>query len=324
MAKKTIIVDAMSGDNAPVAQIHGALQGGVTHDVKIVFVGKEDVIKNTIFDYQGSIPEYEIIHADSVLTMDDAPGSVMSEKSDSSLAVAVKALKEGKGDALVSSANTGALFTASSLILRRLKGVRRAALGAVIPLEKRFLLLDSGANLDVTPEQLLQFAKMGEVYAKVVMKRENPTIGLLNNGSEEMKGTPLQIETYKLLKESNLNFVGNVEGDRLGKCDVVIADGYSGNIALKTIEGVAKFSLGEMKNIFSGFGGAIAYLLVKKKVLKLKKKIKPAESGGAPFLGISMPVIKAHGGADSYAFMIAIGQAKDYIDALKIMKESEF
>lgn len=324
MAKKTIIVDAMSGDNAPKAQIYGALKGGEDHDVKIVFVGKEEVIEEIISDYKGDKPKYEIINADDVLTMEDAPTSVMNEKSDSSLAVAVRALKDGKGDALVSSANTGALFTASSLILRRIKGVRRAALGAVIPLEKRFLLLDSGANLDVTPEQLLQFAKMGDVYARVVMKRKDPTIGLLNNGSEESKGTPLQIETYKLLKESDLNFIGNVEGDRLGKCDVVIADGYTGNIALKTIEGVAKFSLGEMKNIFSGFGGAIAYLLVKKKVKKLKKKIKPAESGGAPFLGISMPVIKAHGGADSYAFSVAIGQAKDYIDALKIIKESDF
>lgn len=320
-----MIVDAMSGDNAPKAQIYGALKGGTENDVKIVFVGNEDIVKNTIFEYQGSIPEYEIIHSESVLTMEDPPSSVMNERADSSLSVAVRSLKLGRGDALVSSANTGALFTASSLILRRLKGVRRAALGAVIPLERKFLLLDSGANLEVTPEQLVQFAKMGVVYAETVMKRPNPTVGLLNNGGESTKGTELQRETYKLLKETNLNFIGNIEGDRLGKCDIVVTDGYTGNIALKTIEGVARFSLGEMKNIFtSGLLGNISYMLVKAHVNKLKKRIKPSESGGAPFLGISMPVIKAHGNADSHAFSIAIGQAKDYIDALEIMKESEF
>jgi len=317
----------MSGDNAPHEIIRGALAGAAEYGVSLVLVGDIATVKGEIDKYEGEKPDYRVVHTDSVVTMDDAPGTVMKEKSDSSLAVAVKLLADGEGDALVSAANTGALFTASSLTLRRFKGIRRAALGAIIPLERPFLLLDSGANVDIMPEQLLSFARMGSVYAKTVMDIERPTVALLNNGTEKMKGTDVCRDAYKMLSESELYFCGNVEACDLpkGKYDVVVTDGFTGNIAIKAIEGMADFALGRLKRTFAGsLRGKIASLFVRKDLMEMKASFDPGRYGGAPFFGITKPVIKVHGASHETAVQRTIGQAVDFIKAVDMMKEIEY
>lgn len=326
-AVRTVIIDAMSGDNAPEAVVRGALNGAVKYGCDLVFVGDTATISGIVENYKGSKPVFRIAQSDSVLTMEDAPFAVMNEKKDSSLAVAVQLLGDGEGDALVSAANTGALFTAASIVLRRLKGVRRAALGAVVPLGTPFLLLDGGANVDIMASQLLTFARMGAVYAKIVMGVEKPRIGLLNNGTESTKGTAVCREAYELLSRSELDFRGNIEGCDLmkGLCDVVVTDGFTGNIAVKTIEGMATFAFAQMKRAFSSsLGGMIGSLFARSRLRDLKREFDPSRYGGAPLLGITKPVIKAHGAANEKAIERTVSQAMAFADAIEIMKENEY
>ena len=235
------------------------------------------------------------------------------EKKDSSMTLALRALANGEGDAMVSCGNTGALFAGASLTVRRIKGVHRAALAAILPFNPPVLLLDCGANVTVQPEFLVQFATMGTAYMKALYGLERPRVGLLNNGAEEHKGTPIQTEAHQLLKNCpDINFVGNVEGNAVpfGVCDILVADGYTGNVLLKTMEGMGKLFMTRMKGIFyASVISKLAALTVKKSFMQFKKDMDVKEHGGSPILGLRRPVIKAHGSSDARAFKNAIRQA---------------
>ena len=312
-----IIVDAMGGDNAPASNVRGALAAAKEYKAEIVLVGKgEEILKVLAEDGIGELPEgVEITHADQVVTMEDNPATAFKEKKDSSLTVGLTMLKEGAGDAFVSAGSTGALLSAATLITKRIKGIRRAALAPILP-GSNAVLIDCGATAECTPEYLLQYAYMGSYYAEHFLSKPEPRVGLLNIGAEPSKGTELQIETYKLLKEASeegrINFVGNVEAHDAvkGAVDVIVADGYAGNIMLKTMEGTGMFMMKELKRVFlSGLKGKLAYLLVKDGMKGLKKMMDANEVGGTALLGISKPVIKAHGSSNDYAIKNAIRQA---------------
>lgn len=320
-----IIVDAMGGDNAPRAIVQGALMATKEFGVDICLVGKGDVILEILRDegYE-SLPEHiEISHAAEVVEMDDDPSGVIKSKKESSMVTGLKLLAEGFGSAFVSAGSTGALLSVSTLTVKRIRGIRRAALAPILPNAKgKTLLLDSGANIECTPEYLLQFAFMGSIYAAEVMGIENPRVGLLNIGTEETKGGVLQQESYALIKkaseEGNLNFVGNVEGRDVmfGVCDVLVADGYSGNIFLKTMEGMGLLFVDLMRGMFEkNTKSKIAALLVQDGIRGIKKSLDYNEVGGAPLLGIAKPVIKAHGSSQAYTLRSAIKQAIGYVDA---------
>lgn len=316
-----IIIDCMSGDNAPEEIVKGAINGCAAHGVEGILVGEEPVIRAVAEKNGLDLSGVRIVHAPGPhITMEDAPGDVMSpEKADSSMAAALELLKNGEGDALVSAGNTGALLTGATLKIRRIKGVRRAALGAIIPLGSPTLLADAGAQTDCTPENLVLFAVMGSLFMEKVMGVKNPKVALINNGAEEHKGTALQSQAYQLLKaEKSLNFVGNIEGREIpeGKVDVMVADGFTGNIVLKLVEGAGLFVKSTLKkmfyrNAFSKLGA----LFVKKSLMELKRDMDYSEHGGAPFLGISKPVIKAHGSSNAKSIARCILQAKNYAES---------
>lgn len=313
--KITVAVDIMGGDNPASELAKGAIDAAnefASEGLNIILVGTKEAI-----DALPELPQNVSSQvAESVVLMTDDPGKVMKEKSDSSLVIACKLCKDGVADAVVSAGNTGALFTAASLIIRRIKGVRRAALGSVLPLEKPFVLLDCGANLDATPEVLDLYARMGSIYAENVLGVERPRVGLLNNGTESHKGTQLYVDAHALLSnDENINFVGNCEGKAIpfGCCDVLVCDGFTGNITLKLIEGMAKFMSKTLKELFHASTVAtIAGAMTLKHTKRLKKRLDPSEYGGAPFLGLAKPVVKAHGSSDAYSFRSAIKQVLLY------------
>lgn len=310
---KRIIVDMMGGDNAPLETIKGVLMAKEELSAEYVLVGDRDELLRVAKENKLSLDGFEIVHTPTVITMEDEAISVVKAKKDSSMSVGLRLLAEGKGDAFVSTGNTGALFTGANLIVRKIKGTRRPAIAAMLPMNPPVLLLDSGANITVTPEYFEQFAVMGSIYMKKVMGVESPRVGILNNGSEEHKGTELEVEAYKLLSENDdINFVGNIEGNRITRnaCDVLVTDGFTGNIFLKTMEGMGAFMIRTLKDLFTAsFSTKIAYLLVKSKLGGIKKGLDSAEYGGAPILGIAKPVIKAHGSSKAKAFKNAIRQA---------------
>ena len=313
--KITVAVDIMGGDNPASELAAGALNAAEefkNQGLELILVGTQDAI-----DSLPGLPENVTTHvAQSVVEMTDEPGIVMKEKKDSSLVAAVTLCKEGKADAVVSAGNTGALFTASSLIIRRIKGIRRAALASIIPMDNPFILMDCGANLDATPDVLNLYARMGSIYAENVLGIEKPRVGLLNNGTESHKGNTLQQEAYKLLEnDESINFVGNCEGKTVpfGACDVLVCDGFTGNVALKLIEGMGKFMSHSIKRIFKANPiTLLAGAFTLKQTKALKKRLDPAEYGGAPFLGLAKPVVKAHGSSDAYSFRSAIKQVMLY------------
>lgn len=319
---RTVIVDIMGGDKAPLETVKGAAlaREELGSDIKYILVGDKAQIEAVARENGIDLEGFEIVHANSTVTMDDDPIAVVrGDKTDSSMAVGLKLLKEGRGDAMVSTGNTGALFTGATLLVRKIKGVKRPAIAALLPLDPPVLLLDSGANVVATPEYLEQFALMGSAYMKDLMGVESPRVGLLNNGTEEHKGTELQIETYKRLSANgNINFVGNVEGNSAvsGGCDVLVTDGYTGNIFLKTLEGFGKVVLKTLKaTMYKNFKTKIAALMIKKDLSGMKKNFDSSELGGAPILGVNKPVIKAHGSSDAKAFKNAIRQAVAFSNA---------
>jgi glycerol-3-phosphate acyltransferase PlsX len=250
--------------------------------------------------------------------MEDDPMSVMREKKDSSLSLGLQMLSRGEGDAFVSCGNTGALFTGATLIVKRVKGIHRAGIGALIPMEKPMLLIDSGASVKPNEDYMLGFAIMGSAYMKAIYGIEEPRVALVNNGAEEHKGTELHQAAYQKLRASRLiRFIGNVEGNKLplDACDVAVADGFTGNVVLKTIEGMGKMMSAELKALFKGgLNGILAYLLMKGALKRFKKKFDATEHGGAPILGLSKTVIKAHGSSNAKAFSNAIRQAVDCVN----------
>ena len=311
-----IIVDVMGGDNAPAETVKGAVLAAQELDAAFILVGNQEQIQQTAKEQGLDLSGMEVVHADEVITMEDDPLCVTRKKANSSMSVGLRLLAEGGGDAFVSTGNTGALFTGATLIVRKVKGLQRAGIGTVLPFQTPVLLLDTGANVTVTEEVLDQFAMMGSAYMRMMYGIEKPRVGLLNNGAEECKGTELQQAAYKLLSANpDVNFVGNIEGSVLpfDTCDVIVTDGFTGNILLKSSEGVLKLMLKKLKGMFKGsLRGVVAYLLLKPALKDLKKSFDPAETGGAPILGISKPVIKAHGSSDAKAFKNAIKQAVAY------------
>ncbi|MDD4125580.1 MAG: phosphate acyltransferase PlsX [Eubacteriales bacterium] len=324
--KTRIIVDAMGGDNAPYSMVMGAVEGAREYKVDLIFVGDKNQIDPILKNLNTSGINIEVVHTQTWVEMTDHASVVQKEKRDSSVAVACDLLREGKGDAMISSGNTGALFTAATLFVRRHKGIRRSALGAIVNFENPFIIVDSGANIDVTPEILVQFAQMGNLYCQCVMGIPNPRVALLNNGTEETKGTQLYRDAYAILKNSNLNFIGNCEARDLTAnfCDVVVCDGFTGNIALKLIEGMGQFLLKNLKKIYKkNLITGLSAILIKDSMADFKKRIDHREYGGAPFLGLSKPVIKSHGSAEPKSIMSTIRQARDYHLSGLIEKISE-
>lgn len=317
-----IIVDAMGGDNAPQATVRGALQAIKELGAEVILVGRgEEILETLHADGIAELPAgLEITHADQVVEICDNPATAFKEKKDSSLTVGLNLLKEGVGDAFVSAGSTGALLSAATLLVKRVKGIRRAALAPVVPTGKGgAVLIDCGATAECTPEFLLQFAFMGSYYAERVLGRPEPKVGLLNIGAEPSKGTELQQEAYQLLKkageEGRINFTGNVEAREAveGAVDVIVSDGYSGNIFLKTMEGAGLFLGREIKKMFlKSLKTKIAAVLVKDELKEFKKLMSADEVGGTALIGISKPVVKAHGSSDAYAIRNAIRQAMDF------------
>lgn len=314
-----IVLDVMGGDRPVEEFVKGAVMAKRKFGVDLTLVGNDGEIRRSLKDAAADAGEFDIVHCDDVVTMEDDPMSIVGKHNESSMARALKLVADGKGDAVVSAGNTGALFTGATLIERRIRGVRRAALAMVLPYENPVLLLDCGANVTVTPEYLVQFAYLGSIYMERVMKVKSPRVGLLNNGTEAHKGTPLLVETHKYLKDAEqLNFIGNVEGKSVpfGACDVVVTDGFTGNIMLKTSEGMCKFVVKKIKHtLFDGVRGMLSAVLKGKDMEALAKHFDAKEYGGAPFLGLSKPVIKAHGDSDAVAVCAAISQAKKYIES---------
>ena len=316
-----IIVDAMGGDNAPQAPVLGALDAVKKFGAQVVLVGRGEEILNVLKSKGISdLPEgVEIAHADDVVDMHDDPAAVVHKRKNSSMVVGLRLLADGQGDAFLSAGSTGALLTGATLIVKRVKGMRRAAMCPAMPNKAggKTLIVDCGANAECTPEFLLQFGLVGSLYAQKNFGVEAPRVGLLNIGTEDSKGTPLQKEAYGLLKNAAeqglLNFIGNVEAREVlhGGVDVVVCDGFSGNVLLKSIEGTAMFMGSLMKhkifkrNIFSMLG----YLLCKPGVSEVMGMMDYREVGGTQFLGIRKPVIKAHGSSDELAFCNGIRQA---------------
>lgn len=320
-----IIVDAMGGDNAPQAPVRGAIQAIRELGAEVILVGRGEEILEVIHgDGMAELPVgLEITHADQVVEMCDNPATAFKEKKNSSLTVGLNLLKEGVGDAFVSAGSTGALLSAATLVVKRIRGIRRAALAPVVPTGKGgAVLIDCGATAEGTPEFLLQFAFMGSYYAERVLGRPEPKVGLLNIGAEPSKGTGLQQEAYLLLKkageEGRINFVGNVEAREAveGAVDVIVSDGYSGNIFLKTMEGAGLFLGREIKKMFlKNAKTKLAALLVKGELGEFKKLMSADEVGGTALIGISKPVIKAHGSSDAYAIRNAVRQAMNFCKA---------
>ena len=315
-----IILDAMGGDLAPEAPVMGAIEAAKLYNTEITLVGRGEEIlavlkKNGIENLPAGV---EIAHADDVVDMHDDPNSVIRKRKNSSMVVGLKMLSEGQGDAFVSAGSTGALLTGATLIVKRVKGIRRAAMAPSMPVKTggKVVICDCGANAECTPEFLLQFGMVASAYARNVLGVQNPRVGLLNIGTEDSKGTQLQKDAYALLtkasEEGILNFTGNVEARAvpLGEVDVVVCDGFSGNILIKSIEGTAMFMGSLLKKMFKkNLGSKIGYLLCKSGVSDMMKLMDSREIGGTQFLGIKKPVIKAHGNSDVLAFRNAVKQA---------------
>ncbi|MHC1694775.1 MAG: phosphate acyltransferase PlsX [Eubacteriales bacterium] len=312
-----IILDAMSGDNAPGEIIEGAALAVKELDVNIRLVGDEKIIKKYMYDHVIPPNRIEIVHTDKIIKMDDDPMSIAWSNKDSSMGVCLKLLATGGGDAMVSAGNTGAILTGATLIVRRLPGIKRAALATIMPFEKVSLLLDIGANVECRPEYLVQFAVMGKIYMNKLFGIDNPTVGLINNGTEKSKGTPLQTATYELLSAAeDINFTGNVETRTITTTppDVMVTDGFTGNIILKLCEGFGDYLSIRFKKLFMDSAlTKVAAIFVKNGIKDMKRALDPTEYGGVPLLGISRPVIKAHGSSNAKAIKNAIKQAKEYI-----------
>lgn len=313
-----VIIDVMSGDNAPLELVKGAVMAKEKLGVDITVVGNEEIIKNIAKEQNFDLGNIDIVNTDVVITMEDDAVSVVRAKNNSSMSIGLQILSRGEGDAFVSAGNTGALLTGATLIVRRIKGIKRAAIGTVLPFPNPALLIDSGANIEVDERILEQFAVMGSVYMEKIYGIDAARVGLLNNGTEDTKGTALYKSANALLSAStDINFVGNVEAKEVpfNACDVIVCDGFTGNVLLKSIEGMGKFFMRTLKNVFyENLFTKLTALMLKNKIGGLKKQFDASEHGGAPLLGIAKPVIKAHGSSDARAVMNAVRQAVNYVN----------
>lgn len=320
-----IIVDAFGGDNSPLAVIEGCAMAVEKLGVEVTLAGNEKIIKDTASEHNISLDGIKIIHADSVIDIHEEPTEIVKSRSDCSMAVGLKYLSEGGGDAFVSAGSTGALVVGATFIAKRIKGIKRPALAPIMPSDKGyFMLMDGGANVDCRPEMLLQFALMGSAYMESVMNVKNPKVGLVNVGSEETKGRDIEHEAYIRLSQSDkINFGGNIEAREIpdGDFEVIVTDGFTGNVILKLYEGMGMYFAHTLKGMLkSSLKSKIAGMLILDKVQDFKKKLDYSEVGGAVLMGVSKPVIKAHGSSDAKAFYNAVRQAKQCVDGKVIDK----
>ena len=314
-----IIIDAMGGDNAPQEIIKGALRAKHELGIDLILVGQEEAIRACL----PAGEDVEIVDAREIITMEDDPSTATRRKKDSSMAVSLRLLKEGAGDAVVSAGSTGALLTGATLTVKRIHGIRRAALAPVLPAgEHGVMLIDCGANVECTAEYLLQFAYMGSFYAQKLMGVPEPRVGLLNVGTEDTKGGELQHQAFDLLQQAGrqkrIRFVGNIEGTDVfsGNVDVVVTDGFTGNVLLKSAEGIIKFMMHSLKDVFyKSTINKLAAAVLKKDLAAMKKSMDVNEVGGTALVGISKPVVKAHGSSNEASFFAAIRQAKQFAES---------
>ena len=314
-----IAVDVQGGDNAPLETVRGCALAKEKYGAQLILCGEREEILKAMADSGIAADEFTIAGTTQSIGYDEEPAVAIRSKADSPIVVGLNMLKDGQADAFVSAGNTGALLIGSTLIVKRIKGIKRAAFAPLLPTgrEKGTMLIDAGANVDGKPEHLLQFGIMGSAYMKGVEGVECPSVGLLNNGAEETKGTELHRKAHALMKEAGINFVGNIEGREVasGAVDVIVSDGFTGNIFLKTFEGVGMTMYEMIKQVFmKGPLTKIAALLVKSGLKSFKKKMDYTEYGGAILMGIAKPVIKAHGSSNAKAFCSAIGQAARFVE----------
>ncbi len=313
-----IIIDAFGGDNAPLEILKGAMLAVDEYGIEVLFTGDREKLLECAKENGIKLKNAEIVDTKGVIDMHDDAKAVLKEKADSSMGVGFRLLSEGRGDAFVSAGSTAAITVGATFITKRIKGVKRPCIATIMPsADKPFLLLDCGANAECRAEFLYQFGKMGSLYMKSIMKRENPRVALANNGEEDTKGTPLVKEAYELMKNADYNFTGNIEGRQIpyGDADVVVSDGFTGNLILKTYEGVAKVLMNGVKNIFykNAFTKLCA-LGVMGGIKDMKKQFDYKEYGGAVMLGVRKPVVKAHGSADARTFKNAVKQAVWFLE----------
>ncbi len=313
-----IAVDAMGGDFAPRVVVEGAIQAAKKNSYEIILVGNEAHLRAEMKSYRISSLPLSIHHCSEVISMDESPAIACRQKKDSSIMIATRLIKEGMADAMVSAGNSGAVMAAALMVLGRLPKVNRPAIAILIPTLKGLcVILDVGANVNSTAKDLLQFAVMGNIYMKTIMKKEAPRIGLLSIGAEEVKGDEVTVEAHRLLRDSGLNFVGNIEGRDIlkGKADVIVCDGFVGNILLKFGEGIAE----EFVNLFREEilkypMRKMALILFKGAFRDIKKKIDYAEYGGAPLLGVDGCSIICHGSSNAKAISNAIRVAGEFVE----------
>ena len=313
-----LIIDVMSGDAEPLEAVKGAFKALDELGCEITLVGNETSIKEAISTLSRSEEEIRIVNAESVVTMEDDYLVVIKSKKNSSMSIGLSLLRDGEGDAFISTGNTGALVAGATLILRKLKGVKAACIGAVLPLKNPVLLVDSVANVEPDAKSMHQFAVMGEVYARNMFNLGSPRVALINNGTEYTKGNALARETYAILKEdTDINFVGNVEGRDIvdDVCDVLVADGYTGNIILKLVEGFGHYMSSTLKGLlFKNLKTKLGAIFLSGEAKALKKSMDYTEYGGAPLLGVAKPVIKAHGNSNAKALFSACRQAIAFVE----------
>ncbi len=314
-----ILIDAFGGDNAPLEILKGCTLCLTKYEgVKLGLVGNKEIIEKTAAENNIALDAFEIFDAPDVITMEDDAGEIMKSKNNSSMAVGLKLLADGEGDAFLSAGNSGALIMGATLIVKRIKGVRRPAFAPVMPTSKGpVLLIDSGANVEVRPDMLQQFGIMGSIYMENVLKVKNPKVALANVGTEDHKGGELQHEAFRLLKASDIHFVGNMEARDIpaGAADVIVADGFTGNIIIKMYEGVAKELFGKIKGIFfKNLKTKLAALLLKKELYALKQYFDYNQYGAAPVMGVAKPVLKTHGSAKADAVVTAVKSVIDCVN----------
>ena len=313
-----IAIDAFGGDNAPDEVVKGAVAAVKEYGVDIVLTGDTKKLDECFTKLGLSKDHITFEQADGVIEIEDNPKMILKEKKNCSMGVALQMVADGRADAMISAGSTAALVMGGTLIVKRIKGVKRPSLTPIMPgLKNMYILLDGGANVDCRPDMLSQFAVMGSVYMNKIMGVDNPKVGLLNVGAEEEKGRELEQETYALLKNSTLNFTGNVEARNaaLGEVDVVVTDGFTGNVYLKTVEGMGKFMKASLKKIFfRNLGTTIGAMFTMQGIKEISKQMDYRETGGSPLLGTAKPVLKAHGSSDALAFKNAVRQAKDFVE----------
>lgn len=314
-----IVFDAMGGDNGPSAIVEGAVNAlSKSNNIKIILVGKAEIIESELKKYSYDESRIEVVNATEVIEMEESPVLAIRRKKDSSIVVGQKLVKDGLADAFISAGSTGAVLAGGTFVVGRAPGVERAPIGAIYPTMKgAALLIDCGANVDASSEQLRQFAIMGSIYYSIMFAKENPTVGLLNIGVEEEKGNALAKETFQVLKnEKQINFVGNIESREFanGPVDVLVTDAFTGNVALKLYEGTGKALIDLIKGtLMSSFKTKIGALLIKKSLKQTLKRLDPSEYGGAPMLGLNGLVMKAHGSSTAKEISNAIIECENFL-----------